>query len=123
MVRTRAGRTALLLTMAAGMLAAAAGEARGQAVGLDPDTVRAGPLDYGKMWTFEYPPADYFTATYGFEADSAWFARARLSALRVPGCSASLVSDRGLVVTNHHCIRSRVSAVARAGEVRLALAL
>ncbi|MBE0591334.1 MAG: S46 family peptidase, partial [Gemmatimonadales bacterium] len=73
--------------------------ARAQAGAVDLDTVRAGKFDYGKMWTFEYAPKDYFTETYGFQADDAWFEQARLSALRIPGCSSSFVSPNGLMVT------------------------
>jgi hypothetical protein len=80
------------------------------------DTVRAGRYDLGKMWTFEYAPTEYFSRTYGFTADSAWFATARLAALRIPGCSAAFVSPNGLIATNHHCIRGSVSRVARPGE-------
>lgn len=90
--------------------------ASAQVAGVDLDTVRMGRFDYGKMWTFEYPPQEYFSETYGFEADDAWFERARLSALRIPGCSASFVSPHGLLITNHHCVRSRVSAVSGEGE-------
>jgi hypothetical protein len=83
------------------------------------DTIRAGRYDLGKMWTFEYAPADYFSQTYGFTADSAWFARARLAALRVPGCSASFVSPNGLIVTNHHCVRGSVNQISRRDEALL----
>ncbi len=83
---------------------------------VDLDTVRAGRFDAGKMWTFEYAPAEYFSETYGFDANDAWFERARLSALRVPGCSASFVSPDGLLATNHHCIRGRLASIARDGE-------
>jgi hypothetical protein len=83
------------------------------------DTVRAGRYDAGKMWTFEYPPDRYFSQTYGFSADTAWFTRARLAALRLPGCSAAFVSPHGLVVTNHHCARDGVSAVTKPGETLL----
>ena len=83
------------------------------------DTISAGRFDYGKMWTFEYAPRDYFTETYGFEADDAWFERARLSALRIPGCSSSFVSPNGLMVTNHHCVRGVIGRVARPGETLL----
>ena len=86
------------------------------AQGIDLDTVRAGQFDYGKMWTFEYPPQDYFTATYGFEANDQWFERIRLAALRIPGCSASFVSPNGLMATNHHCVRGVITRVAQAGE-------
>jgi len=93
--------------------------ARAQAGTVDLDTVRAGKFDYGKMWTFEYAPKDYFTETYGFQADDAWFEQARLSALRIPGCSSSFVSPNGLMVTNHHCVRGTESRVQRPGETLL----
>ena len=79
--------------------------------GVDLDTVKAGPLDNGKMWTFEYAPSAYFSDTYGFDANNAWFESARLPALRIPGCSASFVSPNGLMVTNHHCVRGAVARV------------
>ena len=94
-------------------------QGRAQVGGVDLDTVRAGQFDYGKMWTFEYPPSEYFTQTYGFQADEEWFQRARLSVLRVPGCSASFVSPNGLVATNHHCVRGVVSRITQAGETLL----
>lgn len=73
-------------------------------------------FDLGKMWTFEYAPAEYFSKTYGFTADSAWFARARMAALRIPGCSAAFVSHDGLIITNHHCVRGNVNALSRKDE-------
>ena len=82
----------------------------------DSDVIRAGQFDAGKMWTFEYAPSDYFTETYGFDADEAWFERARMAAVRIPGCSASFVSPNGLLATNHHCVRGRVAEVSQAGE-------
>jgi len=87
-----------------------------QVDGVDLDTIRMGRFDFGKMWTFEYAPTEYFSETYGFDANADWFERARLSVLRIPGCSASFVSPNGLVVTNHHCVRSRVSAISQPGE-------
>ncbi len=83
------------------------------------ESTTAERYDLGKMWTFERPPSAYFSETYGFRADSAWFARARLAALRIPGCSAGLVSPHGLIVTNHHCVRSRLASIARPGEALL----
>ncbi|MGW8265996.1 MAG: S46 family peptidase, partial [Longimicrobiales bacterium] len=54
--------------------------------------------------------------TYGFSADAAWFAKARLGALRIPGCTASFVSPNGLVMTNHHCARESIEQVSREDE-------
>jgi hypothetical protein len=87
------------------------------AMSMVPDTaLRAGRFDNGKMWTFEYPPLDYFREAYGFAPDSAWFRTARLGALRLPNCTASFVSADGLVLTNHHCARESVVEVTRPGE-------
>ena len=86
---------------------------------LNLDTVQAGEFDQGKMWTFEFPPVDYITETYGFRPDTGWFERARLGALRIPGCSASFVSPNGLVMTNHHCAREFISQVSGDGEALL----
>ena len=88
--------------------------------GVDLDTVHAGEFDQGKMWTFEFPPTAYFARTYHFNPDSAWFAKARLGALRIPSCSASFVSPNGLVMTNHHCAREFVTQVQKPGEDLLA---
>jgi hypothetical protein len=82
-------------------------------------TVEAGPFDNGKMWTFEYPPSGYFQEAYDLTPDEAWWAKARTAALRIPSCSASLVSPNGLVMTNHHCAREFVSQVSREGETLL----
>jgi hypothetical protein len=86
----------------------------------DLGNIRAGRFDFGKMWTFEYAPAEYFGETYGFAADEEWFERIRLSVLRIRGCSASFVSPNGLVATNHHCVRGDVAQASRAGENLLA---
>ena len=87
-----------------------------QKVYFNPDTVTAGRFDNGKMWTFDFPPTEYFEEQYHFAPDSAWFADARLAALRLPGCSASFISQDGLVLTNHHCARYALDKVNRPGE-------
>lgn len=73
-------------------------------------------LDNGRMWTFEHAPVEYFAETYNFDPDDAWFERARLGALRLPGCSASFISPNGLVMTNHHCVRDQITQIGREGE-------
>jgi len=81
------------------------------------DTVKAGKFDNGKMWTFEYPPMDYFSQAYNFQPDEKWFEHIRMSALRFANyCSASFVSEDGLVMTNHHCARQSVTQVNKEGE-------
>lgn len=80
------------------------------------DTVQARRFDNGKMWTFDAPPVEYFRTAYDFSPDSTWFRRARLGALRIPGCTASFASAQGLVLTNHHCGRDHATAVSRSGE-------
>ena len=102
-----------LLSLALVLLAA---PALAQPGTFDPDTVRAFPLDGGKMWLFEDPPTEYLAETYDFEPDAAWFERARLASLRMPGCSASFVSPMGLVATNHHCAQSSVVSVSADDE-------
>lgn len=73
-------------------------------------------LDNGRMWTFEYAPEEYFSETYGFDANAEWFEAARLGAVRLPNCTGSFVSGDGLIMTNHHCARGQVSQVSREGE-------
>ena len=67
------------------------------------------------MWTFDNFPAAKMQAKYGWAPDSAWLERAQLASIRLTlGCSASLVSSDGLVMTNHHCARECVSQLADA---------
>src|SRR5690625_5968814 len=61
-------------------------------------------FDFGRMWTFEDAPLDYFNETYDLELNQAWMDKMRKSALRFSTfCSASFISDQGLIMTNHHC--------------------
>jgi hypothetical protein len=74
--------------------------------GINPDTVKAQKFDMGKMWTFENPPLDYFEKEYGFVPSKELLEKFQKSALKFGrGCSASFVSEDGLIMTNHHCVR------------------
>jgi len=73
-------------------------------------------LETGTMWTFDVPPLEYWAKRYDFHPTATWLDHARLSAARIPGCSASFVSPDGLIMTNHHCARACIDATAKPGE-------
>jgi hypothetical protein len=57
------------------------------------------------MWTFDAFPAQRVNQAYGTKIDQAWLDKVRGAAVRLTsGCSASVVSPQGLVLTNHHCV-------------------
>ncbi len=57
------------------------------------------------MWTFDHVPAAKIRETYGVTVDQAWLDRVQAASVRLAGgCSASLVSKDGLVLTNDHCV-------------------
>ena len=72
-------------------------------------TTAALPLSMARadegMWTFDAFPTARMKADYGWAPDQAWLDRVRGAAVRLTGgCSASFVSDSGLILTNHHCV-------------------
>jgi hypothetical protein len=79
---------------------------------LNLDTIKAGRFDTGKMWTFENPPTKYFEEEYGFTPDKEWYDHVQLATLKFADyCSASFVSEDGLIMTNHHCARESVTEI------------
>ncbi|HEX4152266.1 MAG TPA: S46 family peptidase [Steroidobacteraceae bacterium] len=67
------------------------------------------------MWTYDNFPTQRMQSKYGWAPDAAWLRHAQLSSIRLAqGCSASLVSRDGLVMTNHHCARDCLSELADA---------
>src|SRR5688572_3468571 len=76
-----------------------------------------GPHDFGKMWTFENPPKEWFKEAYKYDLGQEWFDEGREASLRFASwCSASFVSPNGLVMTNHHCSQPVVSDLQKEGE-------
>lgn len=68
--------------------------------------ISAGPASADEgMWTFDNFPLAKVNAAYGLKLDQAWLDRVQGASVRLTtGCSASLVSKTGLVLTNHHCV-------------------
>jgi len=110
--------TKLFISLAASLLICQSSVTFSQINGsVNLDTVKAGRFDMGKMWTFEYPPTDYFSEEYGFTPDKEWYDHVRLATLKFANyCSASFVSEDGLIMTNHHCARESVTDIIGEGE-------
>ena len=57
------------------------------------------------MWTFDNVPSARMKEAYGFAPDQKWLDRVRGRSVRLDvGCSGSVVSKDGLVMTNRHCV-------------------
>jgi len=56
------------------------------------------------MWTFDHFPSAAVAKQHGVEIRPAWLEHVRLSVARLAGCTASFVSDQGLLLTNNHCV-------------------
>src|ERR1035437_8249631 len=85
--------------------------------GINLDTVKAQRFDTGKMWTFDFPPEEYLEKTYNFRPSKDWLEEVRLSSLRFGfGCSASFISEDGLILTNYHCSYNQLNDIQKSGE-------
>ncbi|HUL57806.1 MAG TPA: S46 family peptidase [Anaeromyxobacteraceae bacterium] len=73
------------------------------------------------MWTYDAFPREKLEKAHGFKPTDAWLEKARLSSARLArGCSASFVSDQGLVATNHHCAHDCVQGLSTAQKDHVA---
>ncbi|HEY1899124.1 MAG TPA: S46 family peptidase [Steroidobacteraceae bacterium] len=69
------------------------------------------------MWTFDNFPSATVQEKYGVAIDKTWLDRVQHAAVRLSsGCSASIVTANGLVLTNHHCVRECAQALSTAGR-------
>jgi hypothetical protein len=67
------------------------------------------------MWTFDNFPTAAVRAKYGVTIDQPWLDRVQGAAVRLStGCSASVVSGQGLVLSNHHCVSDCVQSLSTA---------
>jgi hypothetical protein len=69
------------------------------------------------MWTYDNFPSARVEQALGVKITPAWLAHLQASTARLAGgCSASFVSSRGLVLTNHHCARGCIEQLSSAGK-------
>lgn len=80
------------------------------------DTVKAGPFDLGRLWSIAQFPYEYIEDEYGVSADERGLRRIQRGIVRLPGCSGSIVSSEGLVLTAARCIPRPLSAEGDAGS-------
>lgn len=69
------------------------------------------------MWTFDAFPSAKVKQLYGFSPDQNWLDRVRKASVRLDGgCSGSVISKDGLVLTNHHCVAGCASDLSGPGN-------
>jgi len=72
------------------------------------------------MWTFDAAPLARINKELGTKIDQAWLNKVQAAAVRLSGCSASVVSPEGLVLTNQHCVRACLQTFSTPDRDRLA---
>ncbi len=69
------------------------------------------------MWTFDNFPSAKVKGAYGVTVDQAWLDHVRGAAVRLSsGCSASVVTAAGLVLTNNHCVADCAQSLSAQGR-------
>jgi V8-like Glu-specific endopeptidase len=58
------------------------------------------------MWTYHGFPLAKANAALKTSLDQAWLDRVRSATVRLSNCTASFVSNEGLILTNHHCVEA-----------------
>jgi hypothetical protein len=86
-------------------------------LGLAATALLAPPAFAGEgYWTFDQVPAAKIKAALGVDIDKTWLTRVQAAAVRLSvGCSASMVSAEGLLLTNNHCVSDCAQAVSPKG--------
>src|ERR1700758_3816035 len=57
------------------------------------------------MWPFDQAPVAQVRDALGVSLNASWLEHVRAASVRLTsGCSASIVSRQGLVLTNQHCL-------------------
>lgn len=68
------------------------------------------------MWTFDNLPRHALKDKFAFVPDQAWVDHVMRASVNLGGCSASMVSAHGLVLTNHHCVAGCLQQLSSAGK-------
>jgi hypothetical protein len=69
------------------------------------------------LWTFDSFPVGQVRALYGHNITKSWLDHVMKAAVRLPnGCSASLVSSTGLVLTNNHGVSECAQGISDASH-------
>lgn len=67
------------------------------------------------MWTFDKFPSKVVKQKYGVDINKEWLNKTQLSSVRLTnGCSGSFISEKGLILTNHHCVDGCVQQLSTA---------
>ena len=73
------------------------------------------------MWTLDRFPTERVAKLHGWGPTKEWLERIRPRAVKLAlGCSGSIVSSSGLVMTNHHCVSECVGQLSKKGRDYLA---